>query len=321
MLKYIIIRIFQLLIVLLIVSILVFVLTSVLGNPLYLMVRENATEAEVEAAIKYMGLDKPLYVQYFNFMKNLLRGDFGKSYVYHQNALRLIIERFPATMELVVVAMILAAVIGIPLGVYAGARPKSIVSRITMFLSIAGISLPSFWVGMIFIYFFGLKLMAFPVSGRGPVSSFLWFQTSLANPTGLKHIVLPAMTLALGNIATIIRLTKAGMQENMRQDFIKFARSKGVSDSNVLFGHALKNTLIPVVTIFGLQLGSLIAFTTITETIFAWPGMGKLLIDAITAADRPIISAYLLFVAVMFVIINFAVDLLYTLIDPRIDLK
>ncbi|MDK2918149.1 MAG: peptide/nickel transport system permease protein [Candidatus Petromonas sp.] len=321
MLRYFVFRASQLLFVLVAVSILVFVFTNVMGNPVYLMVRENATEEEIQAVIEYLGLDKPLPVQYCIFVKNALRGDFGKSYVYHQPALKIIAERFPATIEIVLVAMFLSAFIAIPLGVYSGAYPKKFLSKTIMTMSIAGISLPSFWVGMVLIFFFSLKLGILPVSGRGTVGTFLGVETSLATVDGWKHIILPATTLALGSLATILRLTRAGMQENMRQDYIKFARAKGVPRKKVLFGHALKNTLIPVITIFGLQLGGLIAFTTITETIFSWPGMGKLLIDAINSADRPIVSAYILFVAVMFVFINFVVDILYTIVDPRIDLR
>lgn len=190
-----------------------------------------------------------------------------------------------------------------------------------MSMSIVGISLPSFWVGMVLIYVFSVILGIFPVSGRGDLGYIFGIRTSLATFNGWSHIILPSITLALVNIATIIRLVRAGMQENMRQDYVKFARAKGVSSRNVLFGHALKNTMIPVITIFGLQLGELIAFTTITETIFAWPGMGKLLIDSIFNLDRPMIAGYLLFVALMFVVINFVVDILYTVIDPRVDLK
>lgn len=321
MLRYVVTRISQLVLVLFVVSVLVFMFTSVMGNPVYLMVRENATEQEIQAATEYLGLDKPLPVQYGVFIKNALNGDFGKSYMYHQSALKLIKERFPATLEIVIVAMLLSAFLGIPLGVFSGAYPNKLSSKAIMTLSIAGISLPSFWIGMVMILFFSLTLGILPVSGRGSIGTILGIKTSLATVDGLRHIVLPSITLALGNIATILRLTRAGMQENIRQDYVKFARAKGVSRKKVLFGHALKNTLIPVVTIFGLQLGSLIAFTTITETIYAWPGMGKLLIDAINSADRPVVAAYVLFVAVMFVFINFMVDMLYTVIDPRIDLK
>ena len=303
------------------VSLIVFVLTSVMGNPVYLMVRENATAEEIAAVTAALGLDKPLYVQFMIFIRNALHGNFGQSYMYHLPALMLIVARLPATLDIVTVARLLTVLMGIPLGVWSGAYPKSKFSKSVMALSIAGISMPSFWIGMVMIYFFGLYLGVLPVSGRGETSTLFGITTSLATADGWAHIVLPSITLALGNVATIIRLTRAGMQENMRQDYVKFARAKGVPVRTVLFGHALKNTLIPVVTVFGLQLGNLIAFTTITETIYAWPGIGKLLIDAVTSGDRPIIAAYILFVAVMFVVINFVVDLLYVFIDPRIDLQ
>lgn len=321
MLQFIVKRLIQLFIVLFAVSVIVFLLTSVMGNPVYLMLRESATSEEIQAATQALGLDRPLPVQYGIFVKNALSGNFGRSYMFHLSALGLILERLPATLELVLVAILLSAVVGIPCGVLAGAYPRSLFSKSVMSLSIAGISMPSFWIGMVMIYFFSLHLGLLPVSGRGEVGNFLGIRTSLATADGWAHVVLPAVTLALGSVATIMRLTRAGMQENMKQDYIKFARSKGVPRRRLLFGHALKNTLIPVVTIFGLQLGSLIAFTTITETIFAWPGMGKLLIDAIHSADRPIVAAYILFVAVLFVFINFVVDVLYVFIDPRIDLR
>lgn len=321
MLQFIAKRISQLLIVMLAVSLIVFILTSVLSNPVYLMVRENATPEEIAAVSAYLGLDKPLYIQFWIFIKNALHGNFGQSYMYHMPALTLIIERLPATLDIVTVAMTLSVIIGIPLGVFSGAYPNSRFSKCVMAMSIAGISVPSFWIGMVMIYFFGLYWGVLPVSGRGEVGTIFGITTSLATADGWAHLIMPSITLALGNVATIIRLTRAGMQENMRQDYVKFARAKGVSTRKVLFGHALKNTLIPVVTIFGLQIGGLIAFTTITETIYAWPGIGKLLIDAVAAADRPIISAYILFVSIMFVAINFIVDILYVVIDPRIDLQ
>ena len=321
MLQFLVKRLAQLALGMVVVSIIVFVFTSVMGNPVFLMVRENATPEEIAAVAAYLGLDKPLYVQYGIFVKNALQGNFGQSYMYHLPALMLIVERLPATLDIVAVAMALSIAVGIPLGVLSGAYPKSRFSKSVMAASIAGISMPSFWTGMVMIYFFGLVVGVLPVSGRGEVGTIFGITTSLATADGWAHIILPSITLAMGNVATIIRLTRAGMQENMRQDYVKFARAKGVSTRKVLFGHALKNTLIPVVTVFGLQLGNLIAFTTITETIFAWPGIGKLLVDAVTSADRPIIAAYILFVAVMFVFINFIVDLLYIFIDPRIDLQ
>lgn len=307
--------------VLLVVSVIVFVMTSVIGNPVHNMLPQDASEVQIQQVVKQLGLDKPIYVQYWIFLKNALRGEFGRSYTHFVPALGLIISKVPATIEIVLVAMTLTVVLGISLGVFAGAKPKSKLSKLIMFGSLAGISLPSFFMGMVYIFVFAVTLHWLPVSGRGEIGTLFGIRTSLATLNGWRHIILPSLTLALVNIATIIRLVRAGMMETMRQDFIKFARAKGVASRKVLYGHALKNILIPVVTIFGLQLGELIAFTTITETIFAWPGMGKLLIDAITSLDRPIISAYLLFVAVLFVVINFIVDILYTFIDPRIDIN
>ncbi|MFW5727917.1 MAG: ABC transporter permease [Spirochaetota bacterium] len=321
MVKFLIRRTIQMITVLLVVSVIVFVMTSVIGNPVHNMLPQDASEVQIQQVVKQLGLDKPIYVQYWIFLKNALRGEFGRSYTHFVPALGLIISKVPATIEIVLVAMTLTVVLGISLGVFAGAKPKSKLSKLIMFGSLAGISLPSFFMGMVYIFVFAVTLHWLPVSGRGEIGTLFGIRTSLATLNGWRHIILPSLTLALVNIATIIRLVRAGMMETMRQDFIKFARAKGVASRKVLYGHALKNILIPVVTIFGLQLGELIAFTTITETIFAWPGMGKLLIDAITSLDRPIISAYLLFVAVLFVVINFIVDILYTFIDPRIDIN
>ena len=325
MIKTLIQRFLQMIVVMIVVTILVFLMTYKISNPVYLLLPQTATPEQIAQAEAELGLDKPLYVQYGIFLQNALHGDFGNSYFYHQSALNVILEKMPATLELVLVTMILTILIGIPLGVFAGAYPKRLTSKATMSLSIFGVSLPSFWVGMILIYVFSLALNMTPVSGRGEVATITLFstlkiQTSLLTLDGWHHIILPSITLALGNVASIIRLTRAGTQEQMRQDYVKFARSKGVGTQKVLFGHALKNTLIPVITILGLQLGDLIAFTTITETIFAWPGMGKMALDAISQNDRPIISAYLLMVSGMFIVINFIVDVLYTVIDPRVSL-
>ena len=321
MLKTIVQRFFQMILVMVIVSMLVFAMTYFIGNPVYLLLPQNASEEQVAQAMEELGLDKPLPVQYGIFIKNALHGDFGNSYFYKQSALSVILQKLPATLEIVVVTMLLTILIGIPLGVYAGAYPKRLSSKVTRVGSLFGVSLPSFWIGMILIYVFSLGLGLTPISGRGQVGTLLGIKTSLATADGWRHIILPAVTLALGNIASIVRLTRAGTQEQLRQDYVKFARAKGVSNRKVLFGHALKNTLIPVVTILGLQFGDLIAFTTITETIFAWPGMGKMVLDAISNNDRPIISAYLMLVSALFIVINFIVDVLYTLIDPRVSLS
>lgn len=321
MLKYIVKRFVQMIVVLFVVSILVFMLTNFIGDPVDMLVPENATVEQVESARARLGLNKPLPVQYGIFLRDVLHGNFGKSYTYGKPAMGLIMERMPATLELVAIAALLVLFIAIPLGVYAGAYPKRRSSKIIMSGSILGISLPSFWVGMMMIYIFAVMLRKLPASGRGNTVNVLGVNLSIFAPGGLRFIILPAVTLALTNVATTLRLTRSGIMENMRQDYIKFARAKGVSSRSLLFGHALKNALIPVITIFGMDLGNMIAFTTITETIFAWPGMGKLLIDAINKSDRPIIVAYLMTAACMFVVLNFVVDLLYTLVDPRIELR
>ena len=321
MLKYIVKRFVQMIVVLFVVSILVFMLTNFIGDPVDMLVPENATVEQVESARARLGLNKPLPVQYGIFLRDVLHGNFGKSYTYGKPAMGLIMERMPATLELVAIAALLVLLIAIPLGVYAGAYPKRRSSKIIMSGSILGISLPSFWVGMMMIYIFAVMLRALPASGRGNTVNVLGVNLSVFAPGGLRFIILPAVTLALTNVATTLRLTRSGIMENMRQDYIKFARAKGVSSRSLLFGHALKNALIPVITIFGMDLGNMIAFTTITETIFAWPGMGKLLIDAINKSDRPIIVAYLMTAACMFVVLNFVVDLLYTLVDSRIELR
>ncbi|WP_432401482.1 ABC transporter permease [Wukongibacter sp. M2B1] len=321
MIKYIVKRFLQMFVVLFVVSLVVFILTNYIGDPISMLLPEDASEEEIQMAMERLGLDKPIHVQYGIFVRDILSGDFGKSYVFSRPALGLIVERIPATLEIVITAMIMAIVLAIPLGVYAGAYPKRHSSKAIMAGSILGISLPSFWVGMMMIYIFSVMLGWLPASGRGEAIEVFGIRLSIFSFSGWRHIILPAFTLALSNIAMLLRLTRAGMQENMRLDYIKFARSKGVSSRKVLFGHALKNALIPVVTVFGVRIGGLIAFTTITETIYAWPGMGKLLIDSIYMADRPVIVAYLMMVAVIFVAINFIVDIIYTIIDPRIELR
>jgi len=247
-----------------------------------------------------------------------LKGDFGTSYVYKTPVLDLIFQRVPATAEIVLFTAILTLVIAIPLGVIAGANPQTKLSKGIMAGSIFGISLPSFWMGMMLIYVFSVSLQILPASGRAAAGPGGF---SFLTPGGWKNLIMPVLTLALGYSATILRVTRAGIQENMKQDYVKFARAKGVSRRNVLFHHALKNALVPVVTVFGLNIGHMFAFTTVTETIFAWPGVGKLLIDSILRNDRPIIVAYLILVSAMFVVINFVVDIIYMLVDPRIELR
>jgi peptide/nickel transport system permease protein len=308
-------------VVLWVVSVVVFIMMSFTGDPTFMMVPLEATEEEIAQARALLGLDKPYIVQYGIFLQNVLRGDFGRSFVFRQPAMRLIMERLPATLEMVLVAMSIAVLLAIPLGVFAGAYPQRPTSRGIMVGSLLGISLPSFWVGMMLIFVLAVRFQLLPSSGRGATAAFFGIKLSILTADGWRHILMPAVALSLASLAMLLRITRAGMMEVMKQDFIKFARAKGATFRSVLFKHALKNTLIPVVTIFGLQLGDLIAFATITETIFAWPGMGKLLIDSIYMTDRPVIVVYLMFVAFMFVVINFTVDVVYTLIDPRIKLR
>jgi peptide/nickel transport system permease protein len=314
-------RLIQMIVVLWVVSVIVFLMMTFTGDPVFMVVPIDATQGEIAQARHILGLDRSMIVQYGIFLSGLLHGDFGLSYVFRQPAFDLILERLPATIEIVLVALVIATVLAIPLGVYAGANPGKPLSRLIMSGSLLGVSLPGFWVGMMLIWVLAVEYRMFPSSGRGEVSTFLGMRTSLATASGWHHIILPAFTLSVGTLAILLRMTRAGMMEVTRQDYMKFARAKGVSRRGVLYGHGLRNALIPVVTIFGLQLGDLIAFATITETIFAWPGMGKLLIDSIYRADRPVIVVYLMLVALIFVVINFVIDVLYTLIDPRITVK
>ncbi|HNX31774.1 MAG TPA: ABC transporter permease [Holophaga sp.] len=321
MINYIIKRIAHAAIVLAVVSVVIFCLTTYIGDPVNMMVSEKASAGTRELVRQQLGLNEPLPVQYWIFLKNVMNGQFGHSYTYKIPVIGLILERLPATLEMVAVSIVLAVVIAIPLGVFAGAFPKRGISRIIMASSLFGASLPTFFVGMMLILIFAVNLGWLPSSGRGPSSVVMGVRLSINDPAGIRYMILPALTLAFANLAMLIRLTRAGMMEVMRHDFIRFARAKGVSERDVMFKHALKNALIPVVTVFGMEIGSLIAFTTVTETIFAWPGLGKLLMDSIYASDRPVIVVYLLLTAVLFVVLNFIVDMLYTIIDPRIDLR
>ncbi|CAN7639079.1 ABC transporter permease [Rhizobium sp. TH135] len=321
MLGYTIKRLLQMVLVLFCVSVIVFLMMSFTGDPVFMVIPIDSTTAEIEQARRLLGLDRSLLSQYFIFLGNMLQGDFGRSYVFRQPAMDLILERLPATIEMVLVAIMLATVIAVPLGVYAGANPNKPVSRGIMAGSLLGISLPGFWVGMMLIFFFSVRYQLLPSSGRGDTVEILGLRISIFTADGWSHIILPSVTLALATLAIMLRMTRAGMMEVMRQDYMRFARAKGASRQNILFRHGLKNALIPVVTIFGLQLGDLIAFATITETIFAWPGTGKLLIDSIYRGDRPVIVVYLMLTAFIFVAINFIVDIVYTLIDPRITVK
>jgi peptide/nickel transport system permease protein len=268
-----------------------------------------------------LGLDKPLIVQYWHFLANALQGDLGTSFVYNQPSISVIMQRLPATLELAFCALVLAIVIGIPLGLLSGLKAGSATDETIMTGSILGFSLPNFWQGMMLIMIFSVYLGWLPSTGRGQTGTILGIETSLATWNGIQHLILPAINLSLAKISLVIRLTRTGVQETMPLDFVKFARARGLAPSRVIFVHVLKNILIPIITVIGIEFGSLIAFAVVTETIFAWPGVGKLIIDSINILDRPIVVAYILVVVSMFIVINLVVDVLYSLLDPRIRSK
>ena len=321
MLVFIIRRSMQSVVVLLVMSLLVFVGVYAIGNPIDILINPQADQAERAQAIASLGLDKPLYAQYFTFLSGALHGDLGKSFVHATSALGLILERMPATMELAISATLIAVVLGIPLGLLAGLKPNGVAGRSIMAGSILGFSLPTFWVGLMLIMVFAVELHWLPSNGRGPTTLlFGLIPVSFMSWDGLKHLVLPATNLALFNLALLIRLTRAGTHEALLQDYVKFARAKGLSNARVIGVHVLRNILIPIVTVIGLQFGALIAFAIVTESVFAWPGMGKLLIDSIGVLDRPVIVAYLLVIVTLFIVINLIVDVLYSMLDPRVRL-
>jgi len=287
------------------------------GDPVEMLLSPDATQQDATAMRHSLGLDQPFSTQYLIFLKNALKGDIGTSFIYGQPAIDVVLERLPATLELAVVAMIISIFLGIPLGVMASVNPKSKTSRSIMFFSLAGISIPVFWTGMVFVLIFSVLLGILPSSGRGEVVFF----SSIFTLDGIKHLIMPALTLSVFQLALIIRLTRTGMMEVMMQDYIKLARAKGLPMTVIIYYHALKNTLIPVITVIGIQFGQLIAFAIVTETIFAWPGTGKLIIDSIQTLDRPVVISYLLLVSLIFVLINFLVDIIYTFVDPRVRVK
>ena len=320
MLVFIIRRLLQSVLVLIVMSLLVFTGVYAIGNPVDILISPDATQADREASIKALGLDLPMWMQYLVFIKKALVGDLGKSFAFNVPAIELIFERMPATLEIALLAIIMAIVIGLPLGLYAGLKSKSWGGRAIMAGSILGFSLPTFWVGLMLIMLFAVFLGWLPSNGRGPTTSLLGVPVSFLSWQGLRHLILPSFTLSLLNIALIIRLTRAGTQEALLMDYVKFARAKGLSNARIVGVHVLKNIMIPIVTVIALQFGSVIAFAVVTETIFAWPGMGKLLIDSINVLDRPVIVAYLLIIVAMFIMINLIVDIAYSLLDPRVRL-
>jgi peptide/nickel transport system permease protein len=304
-------RVIQSLIVVLVMSVVVFIGVHIVGDPVHILISDDMTQEEIDRFIQRLGLDRPVYEQYWHFLANAARGDLGNSFVYGEPALKLILQRMPATLELAFAAFLLAIIFGIPLGMYAGLRPESPASRAIMAGSILGFSLPTFWVGLMLIMVFAVMLGWLPSTGRGDFMTW----------DGFRHLALPAINLALFKMALVTRLARAGTREAALQDYVKFARAKGLSQTRVVLVHVLKNILVPVVTVLGLELGGLIAFSVVTETVFAWPGMGKLLIDSIQRLDRPVIVAYLVITVLMFVVINLVVDLLYAALDPRVRLR
>ncbi|HSM41216.1 MAG TPA: ABC transporter permease [Afifellaceae bacterium] len=311
-------RMAQAVIVLMAVGLLAFLMFRYVGDPVDQMVGIETSLAERAALRERLGLNDPPAVQYWRFVSNAARFEFGLSYRFRQPVSQMILERLPATLELSICSALLALAIGLPMGVYTGIRRSGFLSRLILAGSLVGISLPTFLIGILLIYIFAVQWHLLPSFGRGDTVDIGGWSTGLLTVSGLKALVLPSITLGLFQMALIVRLVRSEMLEVMRTDFIRFARARGLSDRAVHFGHALKNTLVPVVTVMGLQLGSVIAFAIITETVFQWPGMGLLFLQAVQNADIPIMAAYLMLIAFVFVAINLAVDLIYMLLDPRL---
>ena len=313
-------RLCQSILILAITSVIVFAGVYAIGDPIEILVPADASQAEIEQAVRSLGLDRPLYEQYFMFVDRALHGDLGNSFVFNQPAIQLILQRLPATLELAFVALMLALIVGLPLGLVAGLKPESALDRGIMAGSILGFSLPNFWQGIMLVLIFSVTLGWLPSTGRGPEGEIFGIRTTLASWDGIRHLILPALNLALFKIALIVRLTRSGVRETMPLDFVKFARAKGLSEKRVLGVHLLKNILIPVVTVAGLEFGQVMAFAVVTETVFSWPGMSKLLIDSIINLDRPVVVAYLLLIVFFLVMLNLVVDIIYTVLDPRVRL-
>jgi peptide/nickel transport system permease protein len=320
MLAFLIRRIGQGMLVVAVMATIVFIGVYTIGNPIDILISPEADQLEREAAIVRLGLDKPWWVQFLIFVKSALSGDLGRSFVHGVPAIDLILNRMPATFELAAVALVFAIALGIPAGLIAGLVPHSPVGRGIMTGSVLGFSVPNFWLGLMLILLFAVELKWLPAGGRGTTRELFGIQWSFLTIDGLRHLILPALTLAIYKGSLIARLAYAGTREALLQDFVRFARAKGLSPFRIVTVHVLKTIMIPVVTVIGLELGSMIAFAVVTETVFAWPGMGKLLIESIYRLDRPVIVAYLIVVVLMFVVINLVVDLIYTLLDPRVRL-
>lgn len=318
MLQFLVRRLLQSLGVLAVMSLLVFVGVFAIGNPVDVMIDPAASAAERQAAIAALGLDQPMWRQYLTFVGNALQGDMGKSFVYNQSASDLILSRLPATFELALMAVLIAVAIGLPMGLWAGLKPGSWADRLLMTISIFMFSLPTFWVGLLLIMAFSVTLGWLPSGGRGETRELFGIPFAFLTWDGFLHLLLPAFNLALFKLALVLRMVRGGVREQMTSDYVAFARAKGVSEPRIVFKHVLRNIMLPVITVMGLEFGNILAFAVVTESIYAWPGMGKLLINAITVLDRPVIVAYLMITVFIFIVINLIVDLTYTLLDPRV---
>jgi peptide/nickel transport system permease protein len=318
MLGFVIQRLLQAAAVMLVMSGLVFIGVYAIGNPIDVLISPDADQKIRAEVIARYGLDRPLWEQYGVFLWRLLHGDMGRSFVFGMPVLQLILSRLPATIELTLAAVFAATLIGVPLGMYAGYKPDSPFSKVVMAASILGFSVPTFWVGILLIFGFAVQLGVLPAGGRGPTARLFGVEWSFLTLDGLKHLFLPALNLSLFKFAMMVRLARAGTREIMLTDTVKFARAAGLSEAVILRRHVLKLISIPIVTVFGLELGSTMAFAVVTETIFTWPGVGKLIIDSIATLDRPVMVAYLVLVALLFILINLSVDLIYATLDPRL---
>jgi peptide/nickel transport system permease protein len=314
-------RLLQAFVVMLAISVLVFVGVYAIGNPIDVLISPDVDQRTRELAIKQYGLDLPLWQQYLAFLGRVAAGDFGKSFVFNMPVLELIFSRLPATLELTLAAVLGATLVGVPLGMYAGYRPNSAASSLIMAVSILGFSVPTFWVGLVLILTFAVSLGWLPAGGRGDTVAVLGVEWSFLTLNGLSHLFLPALNLALFKLAMMIRLARAGTREVMLTDTVRFARAAGESEWTIMSRHVLRLISIPLVTVFGLELSSTLAFAVVTETIFSWPGIGKLIIDSISTLDRPVMVAYLMLVAFLFIMINFTVDLAYAALDPRMRVR
>jgi peptide/nickel transport system permease protein len=318
MLGFVIQRLIQAFVVMLAISALVFVGVYAIGNPIDVLISPDATQQIREQTIKAYGLDQPLWQQYVTFLGRLLNGDFGRSFVFNMPVLTLIFSRLPATLELTLAAVLGATLIGVPLGMYAGYRPESPVAKAIMAFSIIGFSVPTFWIGLVLILTFAVTLGWLPAGGRGETVSLFGVEWSFLTADGWRHMLLPALNLSLFKFAMLVRLARAGTREMMLTDVVKFARAAGESEATILSRHVLRLIAIPLVSVLGLEFGSPLAIAVVTETIFSWPGVGKLIIDSISVLDRPVMVAYLMLVAFFFIMINFLVDIAYAALDPRL---